>query len=360
MNVGAMNKLNLERGYLILADISGYNAFITGTEFDHAQEIIHDLLEYLVNQLRPILTLVQIEGDAVFAYTPANKLLRGETLFELIENTYFAFKSQLTSIKRHHICDCAACQNVNTLDLKFFVHFGEYIEQSIEDHHGLLGFAPMVVRNREWKEPVARSAGWHGYALFTEDSLSNLNLKPDGLEAVEMSVNPMKTFGLNLQARYEKMLETRQVVVSPEMADASLSSCLESPPPIVWEWFNDPGRRNQWWESFTRWTERFRPDGRTGPGAINHCDHGIGHMLETVLDWRPFDYFTVEMRITPGRFVVMQTINLEAKSRGTTDVKVYYRLQNPRLRWMAGPFCKFVAWFFNLEIGRLKRILVNQ
>ena len=61
-----MNKFNLERGYLMLADISGYNAFIAGTEFDHAQEIIHDLLEFLVDRLRPILTLVQIEGDSVF------------------------------------------------------------------------------------------------------------------------------------------------------------------------------------------------------------------------------------------------------------------------------------------------------
>jgi len=355
-----MNKSNLEHGYLILADISGYNAFVAGTEFDHAQEIIHDLLEFMVNQLRPILTLVQIEGDAVFAYTPANKLLRGETLFELIENTYTAFKTQLTSIKRHRTCGCAACQNVSTLDLKFFVHFGEYIEQSIEDHHGLLGFAPMVVRNREWKEPVAKSAGWHGYALFTEDSLSNLNLKTEALEAIEMSASPVKTFGLNLQDRYENMLKARHIVVSPEMADARLMSSIESPPPIVWEWLNDPGRRNQWWESYIRWTERLRPDGRTGPGAINHCDHGIGDLLETVLDWRPFEYFTVEMRITPGRFIIMQTVNLEAKSQGTTDVRMYYRLENPCLRWMAGPFCKFVAWFHNLEIGRLKRILVDQ
>ncbi|MGB7874490.1 MAG: DUF2652 domain-containing protein, partial [Anaerolineales bacterium] len=116
-----MTTTSTEYGYLTLADISGYNAYVAGTEFDHAQEIIHDLLEFLVHRLRPLLTLVQIEGDAVFAYTPEIKLLRGETLFELIENTYIAFKNQLTSVKRHHTCGCAACQNVNTLDLKFFV-----------------------------------------------------------------------------------------------------------------------------------------------------------------------------------------------------------------------------------------------
>src|SRR3990172_7800628 len=114
--------------------------------------------------------LVQIEGDAIFAYTPEKRIVRGETLFELIENTYAAFKNRLISIKRHHTCACQACQTVNSLDLKFFIHYGEYIEHSIDDHHGLLGLAPMFVRKREWKEPVAVAVGWQGYALFTEES----------------------------------------------------------------------------------------------------------------------------------------------------------------------------------------------
>lgn len=354
-----MENVNTKYGYLALADISGYNAFVAGTEFDHAQEIINDLLEFLVKRLRPLLTLVQIEGDAVFAYSPEKSILRGETLFELIENTYPAFKNQLTSIKRHHTCDCNACQNVNALDLKFFVHYGEYIEQSIDNHHGLLGYAPMFVRNREWKETVADSAGWQGYALFTEDALSKLNLKSEGLQAVEFLSGPIKTYGLNLQARYESLLETHQVVVPPELADASLTFEFDAPPPVVWEWLNDPQKRNQWWESFIRWTKRLRPGGRTGPGAINHCDHGVGDVLETVLDWRPFDYYTVEMRITPGHFNVLQTTYLEALLEGKTEVNVCYQLQNPSLRWMARAFSRFMAWFFKLELKRLNRLLAK-
>jgi hypothetical protein len=352
-----MTNTSTEYGYLALADISGYNAFVAGTEFDHAQEIITDLLEFLVGRLRPLLNMVQIEGDAVFAYTPEKKILRGETLFELIENTYAAFKNQLTSIKRHQTCNCAACQNINTLDLKFFVHFGEYIEHSIDDHHGLLGFASMLVRKRAWKEPVAASTDWHGYALFTEDSLSKLNLQPDDLQAVEFTDSLIKTYGLNLQARYETLLETSRVVVTPEIADASLKSEFDAPPPVVWEWLNDPQKRNLWWESYTRWTKRLRPGGRTGPGAVNHCDHGMGEMLEIVLDWRPFDYYTVEMQITPGHFNLLQTTYLKALPDDRTEVQVYYQLQNPRLRWMAGAFSRFVAWFLNIEFKHLKRLL---
>jgi hypothetical protein len=243
------------------------------------------------------------------------------------------------------------------LDLKFFVHYGEYIEQSIDDHHGLLGFAPMFVRKRVWKEPVADLAGWHGYALFTEDSLTKLNLKPEGLEVVKFAENPVKTFGLNLQAHYEVLLETRRVMVSPDIADASLTIEFDAPLAIVWEWLNDPQKRNQWWESFTRWTKLQRPGGRTGPGAVNHCDHGVGNMLETVQDWRPFDYYTVEMRITPGNFILLQTTHLKALAGNKTEVKIYYWLQNPSLRWMAGGFCEFAAWFLRLELKRLKRML---
>ena len=354
-----MSNINIEYGYLTLTDISGYNAFVSGTEFDHAQEIIHDLLEFLVDRLRPLLTLVQIEGDAVFAYMPEDRIVRGETLFELIENTYTVFKNQLTNIKRHHTCTCAACQNVNMLDLKFFVHFGEYIEHSIDDHHGLLGFAPMFVRKREWKEAVADSASWQGYALFTEQSLSKLNLKPEGLQAVEFQGRPLVTYGLNLKDRYESSLENHQIVVTPEEADADLMFELDTPPPVVWEWLNDPQKRNQWWESFTRWTKLLRPGGRTGPGATNHCDHGVGDMLETILDWRPFDYYTVQMRITPGHLDVLQTTYLESLPDNKTKVKVYYQLQNPQLRWMARTFSKFSAWFLKIELKRLKRLLAN-
>jgi hypothetical protein len=352
-----MSNLSTEAGFLTLADISGYNAFLAGTEFDHAQEIIAELLEFLVERLKPLLTLVQIEGDAVFAYMPETKIGRGETLFELIENTYAAFKNRLASINRHRTCTCAACQNVNTLDLKFFTHYGNYIEFNLDDHHGLMGYAPMIVRKRDWKEPVAEMVGWQGYALFTQEALTKLGLNLEDLQAVQPASGSNITYGLNLKARYEELLEIRQISVAPELADASLRVELDATPPVAWEWLNDPQKRNLWWESFTRWTTRLRPKGRTGKGAVNHCDHGIGEMVETILDWRPFDYYTVEMRITPGGFVVMQTTCLDSLAKGKTEVRVYYRLQTQGSRWLAGPVCGIVAGFLGLEMRRLKKLL---
>jgi len=82
-------------------------------------------------------------------------------------------------------------------------------------------------------------------------------------------------------------------------------------------------------------------------------------VLETVLDWRPFDYYTVEMHITPGQIMLLQTTRLEAKPDGKTELRVYYQLKNPRVRWMARPFTKFVAGFLGFELKRLRGLLAN-
>ena len=41
------------QGYLLLADISGYTAFLTGTELEHAHGIINELTSLIRDQLTP-------------------------------------------------------------------------------------------------------------------------------------------------------------------------------------------------------------------------------------------------------------------------------------------------------------------
>ncbi|MEK7327512.1 MAG: DUF2652 domain-containing protein, partial [Chloroflexota bacterium] len=82
----------IQHGYLVLADISGYTAFLAGTELDHAHEVMSELLELIIERFTTVLTLSKLEGDAVFAYAAESKLPRGETLIELLESTYVTFK----------------------------------------------------------------------------------------------------------------------------------------------------------------------------------------------------------------------------------------------------------------------------
>ena len=121
----------IQTGYFILADISGYTSYLAGVELDHAHEILTDLLETIMDRFKPFLIISKLEGDAVFAYVPTGKMPRGETLLELVEGTYLAFRDRQLAIQRRTTCACNACHNIPSLDLKFIVHHGEYLLQVV-------------------------------------------------------------------------------------------------------------------------------------------------------------------------------------------------------------------------------------
>ncbi len=45
--------MSQQKGYLIIADISGYTAFLTQTELEHSQGILESLFQNLLEQMRP-------------------------------------------------------------------------------------------------------------------------------------------------------------------------------------------------------------------------------------------------------------------------------------------------------------------
>jgi len=83
----------VREGYLLLADISGYPAFLTGTELEHSHEIIRELATLIRERLAPPMRFVKLEGDAVFCYADAAAFRDGERLVEVIEACYFDFSN---------------------------------------------------------------------------------------------------------------------------------------------------------------------------------------------------------------------------------------------------------------------------
>jgi hypothetical protein len=49
-----------------MADISGYTAFISGTEHEHSREILAELIENIANSFGGKLRVDQVEGDALW------------------------------------------------------------------------------------------------------------------------------------------------------------------------------------------------------------------------------------------------------------------------------------------------------
>ena len=57
-----------ESGFLVLADLTGYTAYLSGSEIEHAPAIAGDLLETIVGRLEPPFRLAKFEGDAAFLF----------------------------------------------------------------------------------------------------------------------------------------------------------------------------------------------------------------------------------------------------------------------------------------------------
>lgn len=350
-----MNKPTIESGYLLLADISGYVPFVIESEAEHASEIVRELLEFIVLRISPTFTTAQIDGDAVFAYAPQDRIRRGETLFELLESTYTAFKDQLLHSSRVRTCECNACRNVARLDLKIAVHSGEYIPHEFEKHFDLIGLAPLFIRRREWKEPVKAATDWQGYALFTQACLDQLGLHPDDLRVAEIPGSSVRIFGLGLEERYESTVENRRVFIRSEEALYSFSLDYPTHPSALWEWINDPPKRTRWF--ILHWSARARPGGRTGSGAVNHCYHGIGDTLETILDWRPFAYYTSEFRIRPVDIRIQQTTEFELLSDNKTRLHLNIKPAQPAAGWWTRFMCRLFAGYEQFAFSRLRRLV---
>jgi hypothetical protein len=353
-----------QAGYFILADISGFVAYLTNTELAHAQAILSELLALITNRFTPILTVSQWYGDAVFAYAPTAHILRGETLLELIESTYGAFRDRLAGIRRRTTCTCQACRALATLDLKFLVHYGEYMPHAIGVNAELVGLDVDLVRKRMLKDQMTDNVDWRGYALFTESSLSQLRMPTEGMRTQSGTyeyLGEIKTYCLDLQVRYQAMSDARHMFVMVEEAYVVLTYDFDVAPTIVWEWLNDFEKRHHWMQGRT-WSVVLRPGGRTGAGARNHCHHGMGTIIETVLDWRPFDYFTVELSLLSGLLAFVQTYQLESLADGhRTRLHSHTKLHRTWPRWLAQSLCAMgVRLMLKPDLDRMAHLIAAE
>jgi uncharacterized protein YndB with AHSA1/START domain len=360
-----------QQGYLVLADISGFTAFVTSTELEHSQAIMRELLELIVQRLTPTLTLAALEGDAVFAYLPESRLTRNEMLFELIEATYVTFRERQLNMQRNTTCLCQACRALSSLDLKFIAHYGAYITPHIAERDELMSLDVRLVRERWLKNPIGGEA-MRGHALFTDVCLAQMGVSAEGMTAHSASyehIGAVPAHSLSLRAYYQALLDARRVFITAEEADATFARDFAAPPPVVWDWLNDPHKRNQWMMSGQVWSVGARLRGRTAIGTTNHCDHKGTRATETILDWRPFDYFTAQLQQSPMPMLLLQTLQLEALPNGTrlrVQLKIKTRL--PRrltrlmMRWLVIPELDYeqmmgrMAGLMQQEVGQVSNL----
>ena len=323
-----------ERACLVIADISGYTSYLAGSELDHAQDVLADLMEVVIARLGPVLRLAKLEGDAIFTYAPEAEV-DGSMLMDTLEGCYFAFRRHLHSIKQATTCQCNACALIPNLNLKFCVHDGPFVRQRIAGQEELAGSAVILV-HRLLKNSVAETLGLKGYGVLTAEAVEALKIDPASLGMREHRED-YEHFGevLNyvhdLQARWKQEQETRRDVVTPDQADVALEFDFPAPPALVWEHLTSPTKRPVWAQGVIRMDQQ-NLAGRRGVGTTNHCVHGKDSHLEEILDWQPFQYFTWIWK-QPEVGEIKITTELAPADEGT-HLRSYSRLESPELRAM--------------------------
>ncbi len=319
-----------ESACFAIADISGYTRFVAGVELDHAQDIIADIMDTLVRALRPPFRLAKFEGDAAFVYALADKI-DGALIQDSIEQAYFAFRKRLRSIKQATSCECQACSRMQSLDVKFVVHCGEFIRQKMAGREELAG-RDVILVHRLLKNEVGRTFGPHAYALYSDACVKALGIDPaaQGLsehaETIE-HIGETKCWVSDLGEAWRRETETKRTLVPREGACMLIERDFATPRQALWDLVTSPQHHARWQRSDG--VVENTAQGRRGAGTQNHCLHGKDAVIEDIVDWRPFDYVTLTALLPiPGAPKILFTYTFEERDDGGTHFE--FRVAKPK------------------------------
>ncbi|HLF63443.1 MAG TPA: DUF2652 domain-containing protein [Saprospiraceae bacterium] len=287
----------ISKGYFVIADITGYTEFLTLSGLEEAQGILDHLFEGMVNAIKPPLQISNFQGDAILAFVPEGSFIQGQTFLEILENIYNSFVRLLEQMEQNARRCCDACDNLPKLDLKLLVHYGNYIVQNIRGREELSG-PDVILVHRMAKNDVEDTTGLRSYALFTQAAIDAMEIDPRTMEMLPythsyLHLGETKMYVHNLRAVYESKRANDRIFVKPDEAMLVCETMLPIPPPLVWDYLTRPELAKEWM-MMDMLLLRDALDGRVQRGSHFHCIRRTEEMKYTIVDWRPFEYFTIE------------------------------------------------------------------
>ncbi len=154
---------------LVIVDVSGYTHFIRTQKMSaiHAEEIIFELLEAVIDRAAHPLILNKLEGDAVFLYAEigdADPVEVARDVAKQAQGFFEAFYARAQALTQERAeCDCNACQSVHDLRLKVLLHIGEAVFKTIRQFNELAG-EDVIVIHRLLKNSISTPE----YILMTD------------------------------------------------------------------------------------------------------------------------------------------------------------------------------------------------
>lgn len=306
-----------QQGCLLFADITGYTRYINETEITHAQDVVADLIETMVEVITPTFELSRIEGDAAFAFAPSGSVT-AEILMDTVDQTYFSFRRRLRDVAHATSCPCQACVKIPELDLKFFLHEGEYAVRKVAGFTELSGM-DVIVLHRLAKGTANSVAGGNAYAVYTRAIIDVMGFDPADLRLVAHTeefadTGPIEVFVQDLEARWLAVETASSTEVQAEDAIYQAQFKTAAPTQVVWDHLTDPTKRLAWQTHVTEVLPM--TEGRQQAGSVNHCMHGEDVTIEQIATWRPFSLLTLRYDLA-GVKDWLWTYRLDSIGEGT-------------------------------------------
>ena len=138
---------------LAIVDISGYTQFIHSHRLSeiHAEEIVFELLEAIIDQAAHPLTLNKLEGDAAFLFAEMSDDNQTEVARDVVHQVKEFFKVFYDRVivlsKERAGCDCDGCRHIFDLKLKAILHSGEAVFKKIRQYEEMAGEDVIMVHH---------------------------------------------------------------------------------------------------------------------------------------------------------------------------------------------------------------------
>ncbi len=172
--------MELIQAFIVLIDISGYTKFIHKHRVSliHAERIITELLESVIDASEHPLILNKLQGDAALFYARSDG--RRETAREVIgqmQRFFAAFaEREKMLVSECGLCSCDACLSAGQLKLKVIAHHGEVAVKQIKQFEEIAG-SDVILAHRLLKNTVKG-----GEYLMLSKALHDLSGGMDGRE----------------------------------------------------------------------------------------------------------------------------------------------------------------------------------
>ncbi len=132
----------------------------------HAEEIIFQLLDAIVEGSTHPLLLNKFEGDAVLMYAESGStpLEVAQSVLDQVMRAFPVFQTKAKQLESDRAtCPCDACRNIRQLRLKVIVHYGKAAFRSIRQFVEIAG-EDVIIAHRLLKNTVPL----HEYILMTD------------------------------------------------------------------------------------------------------------------------------------------------------------------------------------------------